>query len=181
MFPQVFQRCRSAASPAYEDGVVEWVMVIFHRSWSVDVIRIIPRAVLQSRSSDELIRWPAGSSRKLVPLRELIGYDSSWQPATRLQEDNSRLAVLSGPLDLFLVFPRMVMHGHSAAGLQCYVHQRLRSAVITSFISLSSRKEPLKEHEAKVHRYRFPETWSSVRCRTLNSIKYSPVTSAAQR
>lgn len=130
-----------------------------------------------ARSLTSGLTADAGSSRKQVPLRELIGCNSSWQPATRLEEDNSQLAVLSGSFGLFLVFP----HAHGAAGLQCYIHQRLRSSVIRRFIPLSSRKEPLKEHGAKVHRYRFPETWSSVRCRTLNSIKYSPVTSAAQR
>lgn len=115
--------------------------------------------------------------QEVGPLRELIGCESSWQPATRLQEDNSCLAVFLGSVGLFMVFPWMEMHAYGAAGLQCCVHPLW----LGDLFRLSSRKEPLKEHRAKVHCYRFPETWRSVRCRTLNSIKFSPVTSAAQR
>lgn len=170
----------SAAVPACEDGLL------------VSYAGRLRSPISNQRCfAEQISRWAhwltsgrtadAGSSRKPVPLRELIGCDSSWQPATRLQEDNSRLAILSGSVGLFIVFPWLEMHAHGIAGLQCCVHQWLCSSVITRFIPLSSRKEPLKEHGAKVHRFRFPETWSSVRCRTLNSIKYSPVTSAAQR
>lgn len=186
MFPQVFQRSPSTASPACEDGAVGELWWIITKAG-----HLMSPIYTKGCFTKQISRWAhsltsgptvdAGSSRKVVPPRKLIGCDSSWQPATRLQEDNSQLAVSSGSFGLFLVFPQMETNAHGTAGLQSYVRQQLCSSVIRRFIPLSSRKEPLKEHRAKVHRYRFPETWSSVRCRTLNSIKYSPVTSAAQR
>lgn len=176
----------SAASPAREDvavgelwwfftGAGQFMSPVFTKGCFTEQISRWSHSLTSGLAAD------AGSSRKTFSLREQIGCDSSWQPATRLEEDNSRPAVLSGSFGLFWVFPWMEMHAHAAAGLQCYVHQRLRSSVIRRFIPPSSRKEPLKEDRAKAHQDRFPETWSSVRCRTLNSIKYSPVTSAAQR